>query len=158
MKHHLDTIESCSYFPGYQRNWMIYRSYLTMLMKIESLIVTIITNITITNNARGVIWIDYMIFQTISKGINAMSSHNGLMAARWWAINCTNDNLLSICLVVSGLICKMYHSVEYHMVFELIQLNKYDITSHYHQTTNISHILAGNKLVDHSDLHSQLNT
>ena len=45
-----------------------------MLMKIESLIVTIITNITIINNTRGVIWIDYMIFQTISKGTNAMSA------------------------------------------------------------------------------------
>ena len=81
--HHLDTTESCSYFPGYQRNGVIYRScllylrveqYLTMLMKIESLIVTIITNITIINNTRGVIWIDYMTFQMISKGINAMSA------------------------------------------------------------------------------------
>ena len=45
-----------------------------MLMKIESLIVTIITNITIINNTRGVIWIDYMIFQKMSKGINVMSA------------------------------------------------------------------------------------
>ena len=43
-------------------------------MKIESLIVTIITSITIINNTRGVIWIDYMTFQTISKGIIAMSA------------------------------------------------------------------------------------
>ena len=80
MKHHLDTTENCSYFPGYQRNGVIYRpcllysgveQYLTMLMRIESLIVTIITNITIINNTRGAIWIDYMTFQTISKGINA---------------------------------------------------------------------------------------
>ena len=45
-----------------------------MLMKIESLIVTIITNIAIINDTRGVIWTDFMTFQTISKGINAMSA------------------------------------------------------------------------------------